>query len=529
MKIIALVGPFGAGKSTVAMNLAAWLAKQGQAPDQMAIVVNEAGGSTEITTPHSKVFSLPNGCFTCQDEAVLQQALQELAENGTQVVLMEGFGIVSGDETKAFLRKVPYPHLIVGILDVANWSQNLVNYGELLPTHLRVADVIVATKQSEDVLPADIQAFLEDHHVHATVTRGPIDAFPATLWPAMAVALEAQHSPHEPSGHHNHDHHDHDHQHDDDDHHHDHDHDHHHHHHNTHDWQPQVLDLTSQATLVRLKSVAQDLVSAGKLRLKGRLKGNSFNVAPGATNWQTKTATEPGDLVICYLAPDTEWPTELLGLVNSRPEASRSHQLLRVDTNVEATVSALQKGIETVRSWEPRIGGLAASGKQLVTHPEQLQIWKEMARRPSVKADWFAPTMEACLEYWVKCAGWVIENASSVDPGHLPTHQRELGVSLAWWTIEFADQLPEELVERVIAVQPAALVEAGLRDVAALRSDGFWRYWQGLELLRALRFRLRSYEDSARQGILSAAQRVIEMAQTGEERTAFQAEFAIAN
>ncbi len=530
MQIIALVGPFGAGKSTVGMNLAAFLGEEGYLPSQVAIVVNEAGGATELATTNACVYTLPNGCFTCQDDALLRKSLGELAEGGTEVVIMEGFGIVSGDETKAFLSQVLFPYAIIGVLDVANWSRNQVNYGELLPTHLTAADSIVATKHDSEALPDVIQEFLGANQVRSDVTLALVDRFPKSIWPVVEAALAhraAPHRHHHDNGrHHNHEHedrhHGHDHKHDHRvhaDHAHDHgDHDH------SHGWTTVVLDLTPQTTLADLQAVTRAMVSAGKLRLKGRLHGSAFNVAPGATNWQL-APTELGDLVICYLAQEADWPVDLLSLVVSPPEPARAHQLLRMDTERSATVSAIKEDIATVRSWQPRTAPISDGRLQLVTHPERLQILKEMARRPGVKAEWFMPVMTACLEYWVKCAGWLDIHYAEVSGAHRPTHQRELGVSLAWWTLEFFADLPEDLVQRVYAIQPAVLVATGLSDVSALRADGFWRYWQGLEYLRGLRFGRERLSESDRAVVQVAAERVIAMAESEEERFAFEAEY----
>ncbi len=528
LQVVALVGPFGAGKSTVGMNLAAYLAKAGHPPDQVAIVVNEAGGSTEITTAHADVYTLPNGCFTCQDEAVLQTALGELADRGTKVVIMEGFGIVSGDETKAFLGKVHYPHAIIGVLDIANWDRNLVNYSELLSTHLTVADAIVGTKHDSATLPASIQEFLSQHQVRSAVTLAQVDQFPTSLWPRLESVLHHKHEHTHGAGcghDHGHDHHSHDHDH------HGHDHDHHGHDHDhgdhSHGWQTAVLDLASSTTLNALQEVTQKMVLAGKLRLKGRLGGRAFNVAPGASDWQLGTAKESGDLVICYLANGTDWPVALLELVTSPPEPARAHQLLRVDTDRLATLAMLEEGVVTLRTWTPRtVSQPKGDGVQLITHPEELQIWKEMARRPAVKADCFAPVMTACLEYWVKCAEWLQSHQAEVSPAHLPTHQRELGVSLAWWTLGLVEHLPTDLTQRVYATRPAVLVAAGLSEVSSLRADAFWRYWQGLEYLRALRFGFDRLSSSAQPIVRAAAERIISMAQGDEERSAFNAEFS---
>ena len=66
---------------------------------------------------------------------------------------------------------------------------------------------------------------------------------------------------------------------------------------------------------------------------------------------------------------------------------------------------------------------------------------------------------------------------------------------------------------------------AGLTEVSALRTDSFWRYWQGLEYLRGLRFGFDRLSESDRAVVRNAAERVVAMAQSEEERSAFDAEF----
>lgn len=151
------------------MNLAALLADKGFTPQEVAIVVNETGGMTEISTSHAHIYSLPNGCFTCESPEVLEEALATLATNGVKYVILEGYGITGGDETQDFLKSVPYHFAMIGILPVADWEQNLVNYSALLPTHLTVADTIVVTKSSSEGIPPYITDFLVEHHVDCPI------------------------------------------------------------------------------------------------------------------------------------------------------------------------------------------------------------------------------------------------------------------------------------------------------------------------------------------------------------------------
>lgn len=472
MQLTAFVGTLGAGKSTVLQALAEELAHSGLARDELAILVNEVGGMTEIETPYARVITLPNGCFTCQDEQTLTNTLAELDAQGVKLVLMEGFGVVSGEETRIFLAHSKYPFHIVGIVDAQNFRDNMVLYGELMGSHVRVANAgIVVTKLSGE-FPEYVESFVAQH----TNARVPVFTLleheiyvPGKL---LAALRRDGHHPHHHRGSCGHGH----------------DHGHHvhdgHHHGDVHGWAMYAMALKPDATLYDLMSILERHVVSGLARTKGVISGMSFNVAPGTSDWNIKTApsgTIP--FLILYIKAGTGLDVASLASLVEEPVADtrRSHEVIRVDvTELDRLEALLKSGVEEIVTLEPTV----TSTGLLVTHPERLQLFKEASRRPQVKDKWFPQVMKACLRYWVKCSAVIAEGDLSDD--ELNTSKRELGVSLAWWVEEFADSLPNGLVEEVRRCHPAHLVAQGVFELVALRSDPFWRYWQVKEYLRAL-------------------------------------------
>ncbi|NBD73986.1 hypothetical protein GVX82_03010 [Patescibacteria group bacterium] len=474
MRLTALVGTLGAGKSTVLKALTEEHARCGLKRDELAILVNEVGGMTEIDTPYARVITLPNGCFTCQDEQTLTNTLAVLDAQGVKLVLMEGFGVVSGEETRTFLAHSKYPFHIVGIVDAQNFRDNMVLYGELMGSHVRVANAgIVVTKLSGE-FPEDVESFVAQY----ANARVPVFTLleheiyvPGKL--LAALKRDGHHPQHHRGscghGHgHGHGHHVHD----------------GHHHGDVHGWATYAMALKPDATLYDLMSILGRHVVSGLARAKGVVSGTSFNVAPGTSDWNIKTApsgTIP--FLILYIKAGTELDVASIASLVEEPVADtrKSHEVIRVDVaELDRLEALLKSGVEEIVTREPTV----TSTGLLVTHPERLQLLKEASRRPQVKDKWFPQVMEACLRYWVKCSAVIAEGDLSDDG--LNTSMRELGVSLAWWVEEFAEVLPNDLVEAVRRCQPARLVAQGLFELAALRTDPFWRYWQVKEYLRAL-------------------------------------------
>lgn len=516
MHIIALIGAFGAGKSATAVALAKSLQQRGYRPEQVVIAVNETGGMTEVRTNAAQVVVLPNGCFTCQDEAELQRALAQFTEEGVEVVVMEGFGIVGGHETEQFLAKSGYSFQIIGLVDAQRHTDNRIRYSAVLPTHLTHATAgIIVTKCEDEIVSEEMVSFIAQHN-------GRQLAVYSTIKPEVSEALltAALQKP-EVHGHHcdhgcghGHDHHHHEHSH------------HHHHHHEpdgmVHGYQTVPVALREDVTLTDLQEVLQAVVAGGDVRVKGEVGGVSFNATFGDKEWRTEKVASAGQFLICYLRPGFSI-AELSGLAalvqEVLPATDFSHALLREHVDSEREREMIREGIEQISQQAPVV-----NDGRLVTHPEELQIIKEMARRPDHKAELFPQVMQACVEYWVRCARWLYANHDEVESAARATHERELGVSLAWWTNEFGRQFPSSLVTCVQSLSPAILVAEGIKDLSGLREDNFWRFWQGVEYLRALNFCLDLHSSDDQRALEQSSKKVLSWAQNDTERQAFRRE-----
>ena len=513
MQIIALIGAFGAGKSATAVELATQLRMRGSA-EQIVIAVNETGGMTEIRTNAARVVVLPNGCFTCQDEADLQRALAKFVEDGVELVIMEGFGIVGGHETEAFLAKSGHSFQIIGLVDAQRHPDNRIRYSAVLPTHVAHATAgIIVTKCEGDVVPDEVMAFIAEHNGRQLAVYPTIE--PEVPGALLTTALQERVVHGHQCGHgcgHDHDHH-----------HHEHNHDHHHEPDGmVHGYQTVPVALRDDVTLTDLQAVLQAAVTCGDVRVKGEVEGVSFNATFGDQEWRTERVAGAGQFLICYLQPGFSI-AELPGLAalvqEVLPATDFSHALLREHVDPERERELIWEGIAQISQQPPVV-----NDGRLVTHPEELQIIEAMARRPDHKAELFPQVMRACVEYWVRCARWLYANHDEVESAARATHERELGVSLAWWTNEFSECFPADLVEAVQQLHPALLVERGIRELSGLREDNFWRFWQGVEYLRALNFCFDLHSSDDQQALEQSSKKVISWAQNDTERQAFRRE-----
>lgn len=505
MRLVALIGAFGSGKSTCAQTLATSLAEHGFTHTEVAIVVNEVGGMTEIRTPHARVVTMPNGCFTCQDEAVLKSELLRLENKGVKVVILEGFGIVSGEETRAFLQSSGYRFQIIGVLDERQHTRNLTSYGSLLGTHVSAATAgIVVTKcREQGEVSLDILTFVSDR---TRVAIYPLSDIPENLPEEITQRClsdeDAQYLPTQRTHRRFHTHRSHT-------------------HHHVHEWSMYAMTLKSSVQVTDLQRVLNKYIAGGQVRAKGVAGRQTFNVAPGEDTWNAIFADEGrAPFLILYVAPNVSVNVEeLAGLIEEirQGDIRRSYEILRDDVgDVNALIDLIREGIEKINKLIPEV----TEAGHLVTHPEvPLQLTKEMVRRPQVKDAWFFPFIEACLRYWVSCADHLERYAHELDGKGRATSERELGVSLAWWAVEFSTRLDSGLKVDIQRTNPAVLVARGLAAIDTLREDSLMRYWQVKEYLCALDF---GREGSEAEGLVHEARSRLLSLVPEAERTQFE-------
>jgi len=482
MKIVAIVGTLGAGKTATGLAFAKALNDAGYQPTEVAYVVNEAGGTPLFDSSHATVLTLPNGCFTCQDEDELLEMLRQQEQMGVKLAIIEGFGLVSGDEVEEFLRKAGYSYQIVAVLDTVGFATNRLRYGDdMLASHVRVASGVILTKVQSGALLGDtslssVVEFVQNlrETIPVTVTYEKHPTWPSELT-AVVLAKRFVASRHGYACGHGCSHPDHKHHHGDGD------------SSLVHGWRTFWLSLRATVGLDDLKQALGPWVDEGVLRLKGVAGGQSFNVAPGQPSWNESLAAV-GSYAVLYLDEtrcDISQLKDIVDLCAGVPEPARSFQLLRIDTDPEATNAEIERLLGAFDMGSPVIptkGGL-------VTHPEEMQLLQQMARRPAMEKLWKLRVYMKCLYRWVMLAEFLEGNRPSfTDLAALTTNERELGVSLSWWADEYREKLPEALLEAVRRCKPAVLTARGVLALTQLRRDKFWRFWQVKEFERALAF-----------------------------------------
>lgn len=514
MYLYSVAGTFGSGKTTIITNTVR------EQPGAFAYVLNDGGAEVDGSTAAdaAAVVTMTNGCFTCDDEGDLAELLGQLAAEGFRGAFIEGFGMVSGAETRSFLERSGYDFDIFALVDAADFERNKARYGELVETHVAAAtSAICITRYPDGVTDlhdpalAEVLSFIEEYS----------SGIPVMLMPRDGV-LTLEEGKSRPSAHaccnHRHDH-DHGH------HQHDHGHDHHHHDHGV-GIIPYSFELSLEASVKSLEEALSAAESSGLVvRVKGATDGLKFDSI--GSGWTEGHGDERSFLTL-YASRAIDFPRELPGLwllVHERQNTvseAESQTLLRKDSvSAEETIREIEAYAAMLPSLE--IGKNTPAGFRVETHPHELQMLKEIARRPSVEREWFPKAIEACFKYWLRAGTFLATNPDHVVPSDLAKNQMELGVSLAWWAEKGESYLPPSLMQQVAELRPADMVAQGVLALKRLNTNATRAYWQAEEVRAAARFGLKYGAD--RELMLRAIAHGISLAMRHEQRAQWESMF----
>lgn len=505
MQIFAAVGSLGAGKTTFVLNVIQALESRGfPTKDKVAYVVNDEGVliDGELARQRAEVVAMTNGCFTCSDTADLRATLERLEKSGITWVFLEGYGITAGNETRDFLESCPYPFHILCLLSLKHHSLDLIRYADVIKSQVRAATVAVGVTKYQhkgnNLLDLDTSDGLlefvakENSGIPVVLIPGSADLPEIVLSPFKAKVKRkielsvsrVHHHGHEHHagcgcGHHHH-------------HHHDHSHDRHH----VHNMHTYSFELRDGVSLDNIKKVfmGRDFL----LRVKGAVEGRLFNEVHG--DWRV-SVKDKRQFVTFYASREVEIESELPELQalilpkKEEGDVEPGYKQLRHDVaDRESTVAEIQKLLAKM----PTDPVIIPSGDhiRLLTHPETLQTLKDgIARRPSVRDEWFPKVLKRCMEYWVKCAAVINSRSGDILPGDIGKNRRELGVSMVWWVNRYGDSFGPELVSEVERLRPGAMVAEGIIAMTSLNSDPERAKWEYSELSEAFDYGIAHGDD----------------------------------
>ena len=526
MQIFTVVGPLGTGKTTFVLNVIQVLESRGfKTREKVAYVVNDEGSLVDgqLAGKSAEVVAMTNGCFTCSDTAELKVTLERLEQSGIAWVFLEGFGITAGNETRKFLESCPYPFHILCLLSAKHHALDLVRYADVVKSQVRTATIAVGVTKHDggsifDLDASGIPEFVAkaNHGLPIVLVPNGFD-IPSIVFDIFENKGEKMIRRITPSAkrvhHHGHEHgtgccscgHNY--------------HNHVSHETHVHGMYPYSYDLRQEATLDDLRKAfnGKDFM----LRIKGAVGGRLFNEVHG--DW-TETVDDPRRFVTFYASKEVDIEDdlpELATLVTIGEESvdeGQGYQLLRKETATrDESVEAIQLLLKKI----PHKAIVLSSDKglRIITHPEELQLVKEIARRPYVRDEWFPHVIKRCMEYWIKCAEMVRDLKGEIVPHELATNQRELAVYMTWWVNRYGDFFGPEIVSVVKSLRPGTMAIKGIISLESLNSDPERASWQCQEFTEALSYCLK--HDGCVELVLSAAAHCLSLARTAELRKAW--------
>lgn len=500
--ICALAGTFAAGKTAAILPLIEALEAQGVAINTIAVIMIDAAGIDELyhtIAARVRLEIMPNGCFTCGDPDLLRQRIKVLEKGGFRHIIFEGFGgVVTGDELASALRLLGRRAHILALVDGQQYGRNeQLGIISLILSHITAATLgVIVTKVP--VVPAVIEALVGKHKPSVPMVAARAPMFPEawakslmeppmpSLFTASVTALPLAGQA------------------------------------GVHGWQVMSFRLKPGTSVEELTKALGETVREGKLRVKGVAGNSAFSAAPLQEEWDRATADGGASdycVIYCQSDADTKLPADFWRLV-SAPVLRGYEQLRSSSGDPEVVAEMLAEFCRPEGELQLMVSVSPGGHKILTTHPESGQVIIGFSRRSEHKAAWFAAVIEVHLAYWCKCAEWLEGNGDKLQVGARALHERELGVSLAWWVREFGEVIDEELRKRVYACEPSRLTEQGLAAKTTLGAgDDFWRMWWAIEFFVAL---CCCREGPTPAMVDKATDRVVALVATPEEREALR-------
>ena len=397
MQIFSAVGPLGAGKTTLTINTIEAMIRSGMTTKQKcAYIINDEGANVDgsLIERSARVLPMTSGCFTCSDEAQLRKTLDELYHQEMEWIFLEGFGMTSGNETKKFLKSVPYPFRIICVLDFHNHERNLVRYADVVKSQVHAATIgtgITKYGQASNLMELPNTSILDfvakNSHGKPAFLIPEGSPLPFNMLETSVVGQNLSLPiSHDACSHHGHDH------------------GHHHHVHAMFAYSYELRGDTKFSDLVG----AFEKCPASIWRLKGAVEGKLFNAV--FDDWRQTTQDDRCFVTFysreeIFLGKDLPQLANLIVPDTEVADDLQSYQLIRKEgISEERTIIEIQRLMDEI-PLEPVIIPTFGNCVRLITHPEVLQILKEISRRPRIKEEWFPRALKRCMEYWIKCAG----------------------------------------------------------------------------------------------------------------------------
>jgi G3E family GTPase len=491
MKILSVCGPLGSGKSTFIQKIIQHLQFSGFDLKKIAYVVNDEGNFVgKNLTDQISVFCTPNECFTCNDPDQLKDQIHSLQKQGFQIVFLEGLGLTDGFETLNFLKSTGYDYQILSLLSGIDFEIDKITHSLIFNSFIRVATLgIYITKAEEisDEIKIELSSVLGKKRTPLLSEEGAVKSAldyiessargnrKPTLSEFKNLNLWVSGS----------------------DHHHDHKHgadcgcENHRHSsaHGIHGAFQYTFALKKEVSheeihetlckskkVLRAKWVAENHL--GNFINKKSEKGELDFRDPFLFIW-TKSSLNEDDLknfeLIIWAGSNTCDSDEQAG-----------YQKIRTDPDTMETVKQIKRLLKELPSSPIIVSFSSSNKKRVITHPEKLQVLKEIARRPKVINYWYPRVLKKMMEYWIACAKILLFKEEDWDKNMRLIALKELSVSMVWWQnrYDFGEPVREDLQK----INPTLMLEQFVLNAQTLNNEPERAKWQAQEFIEVLRY-----------------------------------------
>ncbi len=447
MKVLAVLGTLGSGKSTFINRLLPHLIPKGK----VLTIVNDVGevNIDALRISHvgeMEVKALTAGCVGCSDLPAFKEAVMDADRLGIDFLVIEPTGLADGREIKQAVTSCQLNCQTLTLVDVEHFGRN--SSLETLPTQIQTANTVLTTWETGGDLPLEVAAYIAKHapgvsvrSLRALENSEVLGVFVADLLgdSNAATARASWHYRLRASlavwrrSRREHNHHDH---------------------------------IHPYNVVMNPETVFQDLIEVmvpfrpKLLRAKGVVAGRDFDFVQGDFKiGQPNPASAHGLFIFSERLPAEA--LESIARPDGRADDRSKKERFRSgrDIPLENTLSAINWALE---QYPPVV-----SPTGLLRVEYEADVAYQLAFRPGVPGHVRREVLHKYLMWRIK-AGREIRSGKWHNHPQLPYWQRRVGMNLAWHIQTRGSEIGPELIETALNLYPARMTLEGLAGLQKL-------------------------------------------------------------
>jgi G3E family GTPase len=440
MKILAILGPLGSGKTTLVNKILKELESL-----RVLVIVNDVGtenvDAKRIKNANS-IKALTAGCIGCSDLPAFQAVIKEAQEikDSIDLVLIEPTGIADGDEIKNAIISVKEQFNAITLLDVRHFERNQAL--GCMESQLKVSTIVGITWNDSEIIPQKILNFIGKNAPGRDIFQNPFSTINLIMEnafiskPKFSLFLKHEHSHNEHCGCgvHHHD---------------------HNHNHGVYSYTYKFEEYVKYEDLILVLTPHLNSL----VRAKGVIDGHLFDFVQGDITLSGKSEEKPyGNFIFTEKIKEEIF----IGITKIENEdiLSKKERMRKSNVSVDASIEAI--------NWQLGLYPPVITPSGILRVDCEADVVYQLAKRDGIPKSIRKDVMQ-------KYVSWRLESSHQLsffkENTNLAYWKRRLGLNLGYMCYVYPELVGNELANKVADVKPAEILAEGLLGLIELSFD----------------------------------------------------------